>query len=1294
MNSKCRQFWIDIGGTFTDLIASDENGNIESHKILSSGKIKGQVHKFLAADLVQDRLRRGDPDSIYSDFQFSLIDSAGEICFVSTVLKSCGKLGTLQLAGAVPEKLQKQTGLKYELSSDEQAPVTGIRYLLGLKRSEPIPPVDIRLGTTRGTNALLERKGAKCALITTAGFADCLRIGNQDRPRLFDLDIQKPEMLFSAVIEIDERIAASGEVLQRPDKAIVDQQLRVLKQSGIDSIAICLLHASTHPVHELLLKQWATEVGFAEISVSHLLSSSPKLVSRGDTTLVNAYLNPVLKDYLASIKSSLPGSRLKLMTSSGGLVSAENFQGKESILSGPAGGVVGFAQAGQKLGYPRSIGFDMGGTSTDVSRFDGCYEQEYETVKAGVRLATPMLAIETVAAGGGSVCYFDGVRLHVGPESAGADPGPCCYGKGGPLTVTDMNLYTGRLLAGRFPIPLDLEAVHQKLVELCEKISISGAREQYTPAQLAEGFLEIANTRMARAIRKISVARGYDPAEYLLICFGGAGGQHACALARELGMSRIMLHPLAGVLSAYGMGQADIVHHAAKSQLKLWADYSESELQALFDQLEQQAREKVLADGIPPEQIFVTRKSLDMRYLGQETALNIPFSDSAGFLQAFHQEHHRRYGFSHRQKKVEVVVARVEVTGRTGETASPVLSSSRTDFTPPAKPESSSPAESESTTIFLQGSERRATVFSRKELTPGRKIAGPAIIYEATSTTLLEPDFVATVLPTGELELIRSTEKNTDNPISKKKEAAEAADPVLLEIFHNHFASIAEQMGETLRQTAHSVNVKERLDYSCALFDPQGRLVANAPHIPVHLGAMGETVKRTLAENPALSPGDTFVTNDPCRGGSHLPDVTVVSPLIDQKSKRVLFVVASRAHHAEIGGITPGSMPPFSTNLAEEGVILRNFPLIKNGIEHFDSLRTVLSSGRWPSRNVDDNLADLHAQLAANKMGIDLLCGLIESRSLALVQQYMRHIRQAAAAKTKLALRQLAQGTYQMGDHLDDGSPIHVSITISNEKATVDFTGSGPVLGTNLNANRAIVTAAVLYVFRCLIAEDIPLNEGVLEPIDIVLPNCLLNPPAFDSPEQCAAMVGGNVETSQRVVDVLLGALQLAAASQGSMNNLTFGDDRFGYYETICGGSGATKNRSGADAVHTHMTNTRLSDVEVIERVYPLRIRRFSIWKNSGGKGQHTGGDGVVREIEFLETLNVSMLSQRRGKYKPFGLKGGQAGKIGQNLIRRVKTETEIDLGGSFQIVVAPGDRLIIKTPGGGGWGSVPEKTK
>ncbi len=1280
MNSKKQQFWIDIGGTFTDLIFCDPTGKIACHKTLSSGKIKGQVHEILAADLIEDLLRKGDPESFYNGFQFSLIDAAGEICFRSLVVQSSGKSGTLQLASAIPQEWQRETGMNYELSSDEQAPVIGIRYLLGLKRTDPIPAVDIRLGTTRGTNALLERKGARCVLITTAGFADCLRIGNQDRPRLFDLDIQKPEMLFESVIEIDERMTACGDVLRLPDEVVVRSQLQHLKRSGVDSIAICLLHASAHPAHELLLEQWASEVGFAEISVSHRLSSSAKLISRGDTTLVNAYLNPVLESYIASIKKSLPGSDLKLMTSSGGLVAAEHFQGKESILSGPAGGVVGFSSVGRKLGYPRSIGFDMGGTSTDVSRFDGHFEREYETVKAGVRLATPMLAIETVAAGGGSICYFDGVRLHVGPESAGADPGPCCYGKAGPLTVTDMNLYTGRLLANRFPLPLDLDAVDKKLVELCQEIAASATPQQFTPQQLAEGFLEIANTRMARAIRKISVARGYDPADYLLVCFGGAGGQHACALARELGMSKIVLHPLAGVLSAYGMGQADIVHHAAKSLLKPWGEVSNRDLQNLFDRLEQQARQQVLADGISREGILSAKKSLDLRYQGQESALNILMPEGGDFLQAFHLEHQRRYGFQRPQQPLEIVTARVEVTGAAS-------TESHSDRYHQVEP--SSPSKPEATIkVFLQGAERSAELFSREELRPGQVINGPAIIYEATSTTLIDFDFIARVLPAGELELTHiDSRKQAGSGQRTEVSATKTADPILLEIFHNHFASIAEQMGETLRQTAHSVNVKERLDYSCAMFDPQGRLVANAPHIPVHLGAMGETVKRTLADNPILSPGDTFVANDPYQGGSHLPDVTVISPLVDPDTKQVLFVVASRAHHAEIGGITPGSMPPFSKNLAEEGVVLRNFSLIQNGIDHFDSLRNLLGSGRWPSRNIDDNLADLHAQLAANKIGIDLLSQLIESRSLSVVQNYMQHIRQAAAAKTKLALSRLEQGVHQMTDYLDDGSPICVAISIEKDKATVDFTGTGPVLKTNLNANRAIVTAAVLYVFRCLIAEDIPLNEGVLEPIEIILPECLLNPPAFEDPEKCAAMVGGNVETSQRVVDVLLGALQLAAASQGSMNNLTFGDETFGYYETICGGSGATKKSAGADAVHTHMTNTRLSDVEVIERQSPIRIRSFCIRKDSGGTGKQAGGNGTVREIEFLKPLKVSMLSQRRGKYQPFGLQGGGAGQIGQNLLRRKNSDADIDLGGSFQIEVSPGDLLTIKTPGGGAWG-------
>ncbi|MEW4528482.1 hydantoinase B/oxoprolinase family protein, partial [Maioricimonas sp. JC845] len=1105
---------------------------------------------------------------------------------------------------------------------------------------------------------------------------------NQDRPRLFDLAIRKPEPLFTEVVEIDERIDARGNVLTAVDTEQVRAQLADLRTRNIDSIAICLLNSYVNADHERIVADLAREVGFEEISVSSRLSPLIKIVSRGDTTVMDAYLNPILREYVASLRTALDkSSSLRLMTSAGGLVDADSFVGKDSILSGPAGGVIGFSRVAEQAGFPKSIGFDMGGTSTDVSRYDGSYELEYETTKAGVRVVAPMLAIETVAAGGGSICDFDGVKLVVGPESAGADPGPACYGAGGPLTVTDVNLALGRLLPEQFPFSLDEQAVWQRLEALCSGIAASPLGRTYTPVELAEGFVEIANANMVRAIRRISVARGYDPGDYALVTFGGAGGQHACAIARSLGVHQILLHPYAGILSAYGMGLADVRRFGEQSVLRPCTEETLAEIEPVFVQLEERLRSEVIAEGVPADRVRPGLRSLDMRYVGVESTINVPLPEDGDYAARYEELHEQLYGYRHAGRAIEIVAQRMEVIGQLPHAS-----------LPPQSLKQRRPEPARVTRTWFGGQERSTGVFLRADLQPGDEIAGPAILCEPTSTIVVEPGFSATVQERGEIVLsdMRTSEAVGESSHAPSQESAVSteADPVLLEIFNNLFASIAEQMGVTLRRTSISTNVKERLDFSCAIFDRQGELVVNAPHIPVHLGAMSETVKAIIADNPTIRPGDVFVTNDPYRGGSHLPDVTVITPVIDRETEEVLFFTASRAHHAEIGGIVPGSMPPFSKNLAEEGVLIRNFRLVDAGVSREKELEELFLSGPYPSRNVHDNLADIAAQVAANQTGHRLLEDLIDRYSLAVVQSYMGHIQRAASLKMRMALARLEDREYRRVDHLDDGSPIEVAITISGETATVDFTGTGPVLATNLNANRAIVTAAVLYVFRCLIDEDIPLNGGVLEPVDIVLPECLLNPPAHDDPDECAAMVGGNVETSQRVVDVLLGALGIAAASQGTMNNLTFGDDRFGYYETICGGSGATAESDGADAVHTHMTNTRLTDAEVMERRYPVRVREFSIRRGSGGTGRHRGGDGIIRRLEFLRPLSVAMLSQRRGEYRPFGLEGGGDGAAGSNRLQRAGNEAADDMGGCFQTRAEAGDVLTIESPGGGGFGA------
>jgi 5-oxoprolinase (ATP-hydrolysing) len=1285
------QFWIDVGGTFTDCLAVRPDGRLVRHKVLSSGVTKGAAAAGSSRQVIIDPARATDPAGVWKGCQLRLVDDQGRIIARSRIAAFERETGALRLAAPLP--VDPSAGQCYEIASDDEAPIVAIRYLLGLSAGDPIPPVAVRLGTTRGTNALLTRRGAKTAFVTTKGFGDILHIGYQNRPRLFDLAVRKREPLFATVLEIDERVTPDGDVLGAPRPDEIRRQLTRLRDERIESLAICLLHAYRHPAHEEIVAQIAREMGFAEISVSSRVAPLIKIVARGDTTVMDAYLNPVLRQYVARLRASLPGSDLRVLTSAGGLVEAEKLVGKDSILSGPAGGVVGFSRVARAAGFTRAIGFDMGGTSTDVARFDGRYELEYETEKAGVRVVAPMMSIETVAAGGGSICHFDDVKLAVGPDSAGADPGPACYGRGGPLAVTDLNFYLGKILPEHFPFPLNHSAVETRLTALCNEIEAATGK-RYSPVELADGFLRVANANMVKAIRSISIAKGYDPRDYVLVAFGGAAAQHACAVARELGIKQILNHPDAGLLSAYGIGLADVVRHGVAGVYQPYSETAVADLETMFAALADHARAEVRAEGVPDERIEV-RRSLDLRYRGLDAYLTIPEPHEGTFADAYTREHRQLYGYVHENRLLEIVAARVEAIGESSQSVSQSHRVEKRWATPQS-----------TTNAFFDKWQTRAEVFDRAKLSPGDAFLGPAIVHEANSTTVVDPGWQAEMLTEGELLLTRVDDLSSSYAQTDPRQIGAAsgihepvsieADPVMLEIFNNQFAGIAEQMGITLRNTSSSVNVKERLDFSCAIFTATGDLVVNAPHIPVHLGAMGETVRRIILDNPAMRAGDVFVTNDPYRGGSHLPDVTVITPVHDPASGRLLFFTASRAHHAEIGGITPGSMPPFSKNLAEEGVLIRNFKVVDAGESRLGgtgsasgTLEAILRSGPYSSRAVADNLADITAQIAANNQGVRDLHRLVERYSLPVTLAYMRHIQDAAERKMRAALARLPDGRREFVDHLDDGTPIAVSVTITGDRAMVDFTGTGPVLAGNLNANRAIVTAALLYCLRLLIDEDIPLNQGVLAPVELVLPECCLNPnpPPDAPPEKCPAVVGGNVETSQRVVDVILAALGVAAASQGTMNNLLFGDATFGYYETICGGAGATAECPGADAVHTHMTNTRLTDPEVFERRFPVRISQFAIRRGSGGAGKTCGGDGVVRRLEFLRRLDVSILSQRRGPYPPYGASGGQPGALGRNTLLRANGNID-QLPGQAQFVAQSGDTLTIETPGGGGYGS------
>lgn len=1268
--SKRWQFWIDVGGTFTDCVAVTPEGEVRTHKTLSSGVIKGRVDEF-DAGTIRDRLREPDPAGIWTGWTFQLFDAHGQLMGESRVSDSGVEAGTLRLQSA--SFASSPVGQSYELSCGLEAPLVCIRYLMQLPLDSPIPAIDVRMGTTRGTNALLERKGAKTAFITTQGFGDLLLIGDQDRPDLFDLDIHKPAPLYTTVREVEERISSDGTPLVSPESSTVRRMFQELLNTGYESVAIAFVNAYRNEAHERCVAEIAREVGFHEVSCSSRVAPSIKIVPRAETTVLDGYLNPVLREYVAHIRAELsPNSHLQLMTSSGGLIDADAFTGKDSILSGPAGGVVAFSKIGEAFGFERSIGFDMGGTSTDVSRYGGSLELETEKLKAGVRIASPTLAIQTVAAGGGSICTFDGIQLRVGPESAGADPGPACYGRGGPLTVTDLNVALGRIPQDRFPFPLDEQAVEQQLQRLCRDIATTSGR-QYSPSELAQGFLDIANETMTRAIRQVSIQQGYDPEDHLLVSFGGAGGQHACAMARSLGIRSILIHSLAGILSAYGMGLADIRRRRESPILKLLTPALIDELESLFAHMEVPLRQQILNEGVADSDIQAPQRMLALRYRGQESTLEVAAASASELREAYEQEHERVFGYRHTGRDIEVATAIVEIVGRPPQISAQLAAS---------------PSHEQHSTIqpvWFDGQLLQTPVSLRTELEPGATVQGPALVCDSGSTVWIEPGFQCDVCE--DQSLLLTCLSAAAAPNSSENDTTDQPDLIQLEIFNHQFASIAEQMGLTLRRTSVSTNVKERLDYSCALFDATGGLVVNAPHIPVHLGAMSETVRCLLRDAGQLKPGDVYVTNDPYAGGSHLPDVTVITPVHSTQTGELLFLTASRAHHAEIGGITPGSMPPFSKCLAEEGVLIRRYKLIDAGVSREDGLRDLLSSGPYPSRNVADNLMDIAAQVAANRFGARLLTDLVQEHGEQVVLSYMHHIQTTAQLKMERALDRFPNGEYPFTDYLDDGSPISVNIRIHNTSAVVDFSGTGPVLTSNLNANRAIVTAACMYVFRCLIDESIPLNSGVLVPIDIVLPECLLNPPGHEDPAQCAAMVGGNVETSQRIVDVLLGALGLAAASQGTMNNLTFGDTTFGYYETICGGSGATATSPGADAVHTHMTNTRLTDVEVIEHRYPVRISEFCIRTGSGGAGQHRGGDGIRRTFEFLAPLELSLLTQRRGPFPPYGLHGGQPGSLGRNLLSRGGQSPPEDIGGAVQLMVKVGDLLTIETPGGGGFG-------
>lgn len=1225
------QFWIDRGGTFTDIVAQRPDRTIVVHKLLSEN----------------------------------------------------------------PERYP-------------DAAIQGIRDLLGLAADAPIPTEQItavKMGTTVATNALLERKGDRTLLLITKGFRDALRIGYQNRPDIFARHIVLPEMLYERVLEVEERYTAEGEELTpvQIDPPLV-QALKAAYEDGIRACAIVFLHGYRYPDHEKQVAALVREIGFTQVSVSHQVSPLMKLVSRGDTTVVDAYLSPILRRYVEQVATALGKNqtqgesaalRLMFMQSNGGLIDADRFQGKDSILSGPAGGIVGAVKTSVMAGFDQIIGFDMGGTSTDVSHYNGEYERTFETEVAGVRLRAPMMAIHTVAAGGGSILTFDGARYRVGPESAGADPGPACYRRGGPLTVTDCNVMVGKLQAAFFPavfgpegnLPLDGDMVRQQFAELALEIA-QKTGQRSTPEQVAAGFLAIAIDKMANAIKKISVQRGYDVTGYTLCCFGGAGGQHACLIAEALGMARIFLHPYAGVLSAYGIGLADV--RSLKEQaveLPLTPETLTS-LDQRFQALAREGQADMQEQGFEPAQISLLFKA-HLRYAGTDSAIVVDYAtpratvNRAGLLrQRFEQAYQQRYGFTMPDRDLMVEALSLEVVGASSDQTEPAPISDRTM---PLEPIAL-------VQIYTKGQWHDTPVYHRTDLRPGDRIAGAALILEATGTNVIEPGWLAQVTERNDLILSRDENQvsvfpSENHQTSPQTAGVEAApDPVLLEIFNNLVRAIAEEMGITLQNTSYSVNIKERLDFSCAIFDQQGQLVANAPHIPVHLGSMSENVVSLIrAKAGQLQPGDVYVSNNPYNGGTHLPDITVITPVFLADSATPEFYLAARGHHADIGGITPGSMPPHSTTIDQEGILLDNLLIVEQGQFQEDRLLQILARGSYPARNSRQNLADLQAQIAANERGVQEIHRMVSHYGLKTVQAYMKHVQDNAEESVRRVIDVLKDGEFRYV--MDDDSEIDVKITIDhrNRSACIDFTGTSSQQKTNLNAPLAICKAVVLYVFRTLVEDDIPLNAGCLKPLQIIVPEgCLLNP------RYPAAVVAGNVETSQAIANALYGALGMMAASQGTMNNFTFGNQQQQYYETICGGSGAGPGFHGTDAVQTHMTNSRLTDPEVLEWRFPILVREFAIRSGSGGQGKYHGGNGVIRRIQFRQEMTAAILSGHR-VIPPFGLAGGQPAALGQNWILRRNGQIE-SLGSKAEVAMQPGDIFVIETPGGGGFGSATEK--
>lgn len=1262
---------IDTGGTFTDCLAQHRSGQKKRIKVLSSSALRGSIAERMASERAGEcRLRidtawRG-PDDLVRGFRFRFLgghdsDRPGQEIHVVDY-RAEEALVTLDAQPAD----EIEIGAPFELLSPEPAPLLAARLVTGTSSSAQLPELTMRLATTRGTNALLTRTGTPPVLFVTRGFGDLLEIGTQARPDLFALRVEKPQPLYASVVEARGRLAADGSEIEELDVAGVASSARELVRRGHRVAAVALLHADKNPQHEKRIADCLEQAGFHHVSCSAQLAPFIKILPRAETAVVNAYLAPVIESYLRQISAALDNGKLLVMTSAGGLVGSSSYRAKDSLLSGPAGGIAGAAQGARAAGFTRVIAFDMGGTSTDVARYDGDFEYTFEHRVGDAHLIAPAMAIESVAAGGGSICSYDGLRLNVGPKSAGASPGPACYGVSGPLTLTDVNLLLGRIDPGRFEIPILPQAAREALDAVRRSLSAD-----LQPEELLEGFLDITNQRMADAIRRISLRQGYDPQEYALVAFGGAGPQHAIAVADRLEMETVLIPPNPGLLSSDGLAGA-VVERFAEQQILSPLDKVAQRLPALLEVLGRAAVDKVVREGVSDSaDVIIRRRIASLRFAGQDATLEIDLAPPLGQLgRRFEDRYRSVFGHSPEGRGIELVSLRVVASTRPVEEPATVGDAERHE------------AASDRTDRCLFGGRwQDVPVLERERLRPGAHLVGPCLVFERYSATVIDPGWTVEMDAAGTLVARKTVAQSGDARAVGERARPEA---VRLELFTNRLESIAREMGESLRRSAISTNIKERFDFSCALLDAGGELIVNAPHIPVHLGSLGLCV-RTVAKTLEMKPGDTVITNHPAFGGSHLPDVTLISPAHDSRG-RLLGYVCSRAHHAELGGTLPGSMPPNATCLADEGVVIAPTNLVRDGEADWGTISAILTAPPHPTRALADNLADIRAALAANHSGVTALTRMAQEQGSDAVEHTMTALKDLAEAGVRKALLRLGDGQHEAKEILDDGSALCVRFTIKGDRAELDFSGTSDVHPGNLNATPAVVQSAVLYVLRLLLDDPLPLNEGFMRAVELLLPPGILNPPFPEDATRAPAVVGGNVETSQRLVNAMLRALKVAAASQGTMNNVTFGNETFSYYETICGGCGAGPGFPGADAVHSHMTNTRMTDAEVIEHRHPVRIERFAVRRGSGGAGRYRGGDGVVREIRFLAPMSLSILSQHRSE-GPQGLAGGGAGRPGsQRLLAAAGSAENRVLEASDTCLVAPGDLLIIETPGGGGY--------